>query len=45
MLKILIVDDDPLTRKGIQILMPWEKHHMKIVCECSNGKDALAFLE
>ena len=45
MLKILIVDDDPLTRKGIQILMPWEKHHMKIVGECSNGKDALAFLE
>lgn len=45
MLKILIVDDDPLTRKGIQVLMPWEKHHMKIVGECSNGKDALTFLE
>lgn len=45
MLKILIVDDDPLTRKGIQVLMPWEKHRMKIVGECSNGKEALAFLE
>ncbi len=45
MLKILMVDDDPLTRKGIQVLMPWEKHHMKIVGECSNGKEALVFLE
>lgn len=44
MLKILIVDDDILTRKGIQILMPWEKHHMKIVGEASNGKEALDFL-
>ena len=23
MLKILIIDDDALTRKGIQTLMPW----------------------
>lgn len=45
MLKILIVDDDPLTRKGIQVLMPWEKHHMEVVGECSNGEEALAFLE
>ncbi|MDO4336715.1 MAG: helix-turn-helix domain-containing protein [Eubacteriales bacterium] len=45
MLRILIVDDDILTRKGIQILMPWEKHHMKITGEASNGKEALDFLE
>ena len=40
MLKILIIDDDMLTRKGIQMLMPWEKHEMKIVGESSNGQEA-----
>lgn len=45
MLKILIIDDDALTRKGIRMLMPWEKHLMEIVGESSNGKEALAFLE
>ena len=44
MLKILIIDDDILTRKGIQTLMPWAAHHMEIVGEASNGKDALEFL-
>ena len=44
MLKILIIDDDILTRKGIQMLMPWEAHHMEIVGEASNGKEALDFL-
>ena len=45
MLKILIIDDDMLTRKGIQMLMPWEKHEMKIVGESSNGQEDLGFLE
>lgn len=45
MLKILIVDDDAMTRKGIRMLMPWAKHHMEIIGECSNGKEALAFLK
>lgn len=44
MLKILIIDDDILTRKGIQMLMPWAAHQMEIVGEASNGKDALEFL-
>ena len=44
MWKILIVDDDILTRKGIQILMPWEKYEMEIVGEASNGQKALDFL-
>lgn len=44
MLKILIVDDDALTRKGIRMLMPWARHHMEIIGECANGKEALAFL-
>lgn len=45
MLKILIIDDDMLTRKGIQMLMPWEKHDMKIVGESANGQEALEFLK
>ena len=45
MLKILIIDDDMLTRKGIQTLMPWEKHGMEIIGEASNGKAALEFLK
>lgn len=44
MLKILIIDDDMFTRKGIQMLMPWEKHHMKIIGESANGQEALDFL-
>lgn len=44
MLKILIIDDDILTRKGIQMLMPWAAHNMKIIGEASNGKEALDFL-
>ena len=45
MVKILIIDDDVLTRKGIQTLMPWSRHHMTIVGEAANGKAALEFLE
>ena len=44
MLKILIIDDDALTRKGIRMLMPWASHNMEIVGEASNGKLALDFL-
>lgn len=45
MLKILIIDDDILTRKGIRSLMPWTKHNMEIAGEAANGKEALTFLE
>lgn len=44
MLNILIIDDDILTRKGIQMLMPWASHNMQIIGEASNGKEALDFL-
>ncbi|MDO5423368.1 MAG: response regulator [Eubacteriales bacterium] len=44
MLKLLIVDDDALTRKGIRMLMPWKEHQMEIIGEASNGKEALTFL-
>lgn len=44
MLKILIVDDDMLTRKGIRMMMPWAAHQMEIIGEAANGKEALDFL-
>ena len=45
MLKVLVIDDDVFTRKGIQTMMPWEKHGMEIVGEAANGQSALRFLE
>lgn len=45
MLKILIVDDDALTRRGIRMLMPWARHHMEIIGESADGKEALDFLK
>ena len=44
MLKIIVIDDDVLTRKGIQTLLPWAAHEMEIVGEAANGKAALDFL-
>lgn len=44
MLKILIIDDDTLTRKGIRMMMPWKRHDMQVVGEAPNGKAALSFL-
>lgn len=45
MLKILIIDDDALTRKGLRMLMPWTAHQMEVVGEAANGQEALDFLK
>lgn len=44
MLKVLVVDDDKLTRKGLIASMPWDKYEMQVVGEASNGIAALEFL-
>ena len=44
MLKVIIIDDDPITRKGIRAMMPWTSHGMEIIGEASNGKEALDIL-
>lgn len=44
MIKVLIVDDEKLVRKGIISLLPWQKHNMKVVGEATNGKNALEFM-
>lgn len=45
MLKVLIVDDDKLTRKGLIASMPWSKYGMEIAGEAGNGVTALEFLK
>lgn len=45
MIKVLIVDDDKLVRKGISSAMPWNEFNMEVVGEASNGAKALDFLE
>ncbi|KAF6560167.1 response regulator [Paenibacillus sp. EKM202P] len=45
MIKVLIVDDDKLVRKGISSAMPWNEFNMEVVGEASNGLKALDFLK
>lgn len=45
MIKILLVDDEPFIRKGIQILIDWENYGYEIVAEASNGVEAIKELE
>ncbi|WP_342440240.1 response regulator [Paenibacillus sp. FSL L8-0436] len=45
MIKVLIVDDDKLVRKGISSAMPWNEFNMEVVGEASNGAKALDFLK
>ncbi|MDQ8736783.1 helix-turn-helix domain-containing protein [Paenibacillus sp. LHD-38] len=42
---MLIVDDDKLVRKGLIVLMPWQKFGLKVIGEAANGEAALQFLE
>lgn len=45
MIKVLVVDDDRLVRKGIISAMPWRNFGMEVIGEASNGSNALEFLE
>lgn len=44
MTRVLIVEDDKITRKGLITTMPWEAHGMEVVGEAANGALALVFL-
>jgi len=43
--KLLIVDDEYVTRQGIKYLMEWETEGFKIIGEASNGEEALQMME
>ncbi|MEC0241268.1 response regulator [Paenibacillus dokdonensis] len=45
MIRVLIVDDDKLARKGLISIMPWSDHDMMVVGEAANGAKALEFME
>ncbi|GAA4843178.1 hypothetical protein GCM10023310_21320 [Paenibacillus vulneris] len=45
MIKVLVVDDDHLVRKGFISMMPWDNYGLKVVGEAGNGRKALEFLE
>lgn len=44
MIRVLVVDDDKLARKGLISIVPWESLGMRVVGEASNGQKALDFL-
>lgn len=43
-MKVLIVDDDKLARKGLVAIMDWEKYGFEVVGDVQNGRKALEFL-
>ncbi|WP_139997412.1 response regulator [Paenibacillus paridis] len=45
MIKVLIVDDEKIVRKGLVSFMPWQEFGMEVVGEANNGENALQFLE
>lgn len=45
MIKVLVVDDDKLVRKGLISVMPWQEFGMQVVGEANNGEKALELLE
>ncbi len=44
MIKVLVVDDDKLARKGLISAFPWSSFDMEVVGEANNGEKALEFL-
>jgi two-component system response regulator YesN len=44
-IRVLIVDDDKLARKGLISIMPWSAHDMMVTGEAANGAKALEFLD
>lgn len=41
MMKVLVVDDEKLVRRGLISMMPWEKYGMEVIAEAMNGTKAL----
>jgi len=43
-MRMMIIDDEPLVRQGLQKLIPWEVHGVSICAEASNGEEGLSIL-
>jgi len=44
-LKVLIVEDEHLVRKGLISMMPWTEFGLEVVAEASNGLDAIPLIQ
>ncbi|GLX68585.1 response regulator transcription factor [Paenibacillus glycanilyticus] len=45
MIKVLLVEDEPLVRRGIRSMMPLGEYGMELIGEAASGEEALAVLE
>lgn len=45
MIKVVIVDDEPKLRQGLQTLIPWESLGFIVTATAANGKEALEVIE
>lgn len=45
MIKVMIVDDDKLARKGLISIVPWQELGMEVTGEASNGAKAIEIME
>jgi two-component system response regulator YesN len=45
MLKVLLVDDEPHIVQGLKAIIDWEQEGFEVIKSCSNGKEALDYLE
>lgn len=45
MLKVLIVDDEPLVLEGLRTMIDWEKHGFEVCGEALNGIDAMRLIQ
>ncbi|QDY85367.1 response regulator transcription factor [Paenibacillus polymyxa] len=45
MIKVVIVDDEPKLRQGLQTLIPWESLGCIVTATAANGKEALGVIE
>lgn len=41
MTSILIVDDEPLIRRGLESMIPWESLQCQLADQASNGQEGL----
>lgn len=45
MIRTLLVDDEPIVRKGLLHILPWGRHGMQVVADVGGGEQALRVLE
>ena len=45
MYSVMIVDDEPIIRKGLKKIINWEDYGFKVVCEARDGEDALELIK